>query len=353
MSVDNQEIRDQIAQNDVTVGRSYLEVDVMEWLSDNEIPFGYEAFVIPSVVTSGSIDWQRMLRAIQALGERDQETYRDNTFETPLEDRDAFSALALWNDIYDKHQLAEENVTVPVTESLSKFGKSMILPDFALYPDVEMKVAGQEFDWSDYSYLLEVSGLYGVGLPDESTESDWWDWYRVSAVAFKEFLYRLLDLWDQTYWVVPDGQDLPPELRDDDHYVIINPTAADLGLDPLADELGITQKRIAGGLSPVIELMEYDRPDTNDLPSQFVVTEWEYDSVDPQSARLVDDAVPVDLETVVFHGEIGEVYVTNDGVQVRQSMYENTNLLLLREYALDVVSRLNDEGVVAGLQEVQ
>lgn len=353
MSVDNQEIRDRIAQNDVTVGRSYLEVDVMEWLSDNEIPYGYEAFVIPSVVESNNLDWQRMIRAIQALGERDQETYANNSEGTPLEDRDAFSALALWNDIYDKHQLQEEVVTVPLQESLSNFDKSMVLPDFALYPDVDMQVAPNGFDYSQYSYLVEVAGIYGVGLPEESTRADWWDWYRVSAVAFKEFIYRLLDLWDSTYWVLPNSEEIPPPLRDDDHFIIINPVAEDVGLDPLADELGITQERIAGGLSNSIELFEYQRPDENELPSEFEITEWEYDSIDMEAAVGIDDVVPIDDEYIVFHGEIGEVYLSDDGVQFRESQWQNTNMVLMREYAVDVLSQLDADGVVNGLQRVE
>lgn len=352
MSTSNSDIREQIAQNDVTVGRSYLEVDTMEWLSDNEIPFGYEAFVIPSVVTVESMDWQRMVNAIRALGNRNESEYVNNVRGTPLEGRDPFSALALWNDIYDKHNLAEEAVTVPVTESLTEFSKSMVLPDFALYPDENVKTAGPDFDWSDYDYLLEVSGLYGVGLPDESTESDWWDWYRVSAVAFKEYVYRLLGLWENLYWVVPNSEELPPELRDDDHYVIINPVAEDLGLDPLADSIGVTQSRIAGGLSNIIELIEYGRPDTQELPGEFDLTEWEYDSIDVGAASGVEDAVAIDDDYVVFHGDIGEVYLSNDGVQVRQSMWRETNLLLLREYVTDVVSRLAGSGVVVGLERV-
>jgi len=352
MSANSPGVRERIAQNDVTVGRSYLEVDTMEWLSDNEIPFGYEPFVIPSVVTVDGMDWQRMVNAIRALGNRNQSGYLDNIRGTPLEGRNPFSALALWNDIYDKHELAEESVTVPVTESLQKFDKSMVLPDFALYPDVEQKVAGEGFDWSDYSYLLEVSGLYGVGLPDESTESDWWDWYRVSAVAFKEFVYRLLDLWNELYWVVPNSNELPNALRDDDHYVIIDPVAGDLGLDPLADEIGLTQSRIAGGLSNPIELLEYQRPRTRNLPGGFDVQKWEYDSVNQKQASEVEDAVQVGENYVVFHGELGEVYLSDDGVQVRESQWGNTNLLILREYVLDVVSDLADQGLVNGLRRV-
>jgi hypothetical protein len=90
MGVSEGEIRDRISNEDVTVAKSYLEVDVMEWFSDNEIPFGYEAFVIPSVVGPSKDTWDSMVDAIHSVGERDEERYSEISEGTPMEDMCAF-----------------------------------------------------------------------------------------------------------------------------------------------------------------------------------------------------------------------------------------------------------------------
>jgi len=359
MSSSDRSIRDQIAQNDVTMARSYLELDVMEWFSDNEIPFAYEAFVIPSVVGPSETTWNAMANAIQELGNENPEAFEKQIRKTPLEGMRAFDALSLWNRIYDKHNLAGEQVTVPVQESLQRFRKTMVLPDFALYLDEEPPFDSSNFDYSDYDYLVEVSGLWGVGLPGESTEQDWWDWYRVSAVAFKEYIYRLLGLWEDVYWVIPNtpyiegvSEGIPKELRDDGHYVIVNTTSADINLSRLEDAIGVTGAEIGRGLSPEIELFEYERPDTNDLPGSFNTVEWEYDSVNEFNVDINPDAVLVENDFVVFHGELGEVYVSDESVHVRESQWRNTNMILLREYVLDVLGQLEQDDIVSGLRRV-
>ena len=406
MSTSNreQEIRDELSQNDVTVARSYLEVDVMRWLSDNEIPFAYEAFVIPSVAESNSTTWDRLISAIQALGNGNSQGYENSARGTPLEGRDAFDALDLWNRIYDKHELAGEQVQVPVRRSLSEFNKTMLLPDFALYPDAGFTQAPDDFDYGSYSYLVEVSGLYGVGLPEESTEEDWWDWYRVSAVAFKEYLYRLLGLWDSVYWVLPNqpfiedvSDGIPQGVRDDEHYTLITTTSSEVDLAPLADAVGITESAIDGGLSPFIDLTTYNRvldrgslrsvdPDelpsdaaqdyrslieeygmfptedelaTTDLPQslrglfgEITPVNWEYDDINMEPVIGIDDTVAITGDMIVYHGEMGEVYINSDGARVRESQWRGQNLVIIREYVMDVLSTLDNADVVMGLERV-
>lgn len=404
MSGRNKNIRDRIAQNDVTVARSYLEVNVMEWFSENQIPFAYEAFVIPSVVGPSQMVWDRMTGAIRALGNGNEQAYEESTRETPISDVSAFEALNMWNEIYDKHNLAGEQIVVPVQESLSEFDKTMVLPDFALYPDSEFKTAPPDFDYSSYDYIVEVSGLWGVGLPDESTESDWWDWYRVSAVAFKEYIYRLLGLWDDVFWVVPDqpfiegiSDGIPRELRDDPHYIITNTTSADLDLDELEDALGITSHSIRAGMSPPIESVRYTRiqnrsdlrsveprelplgtqveyegilnddgsfPTTDELPNeelpnsltnlygQIIPIEWTYDRLNFENVDNHENAVLISEDYLVFHGELGEVFVSDDSVHVSEEQWGGQNMILIREYVMDVLSQLDQVGIVEGLRRV-
>ncbi len=358
MSVDDKKIRDRIRQNDVTVARSYLEVDFMEWFSDNEIPFGYEAFVIPSVVGPSKDEWDTMVDAIQAVGETDFGRYDDLTEGTRWDDMRPAELQAIWQDIYDKHRLMDEVVSVEVRRSLSGFSKRMLLPDFAIYKDAGTKIAGEGFDWSSWDAIVEVSGLWGVGLPGESSESDWWDWYRVSAVAFKELAYRLLGLWDDVYYAVPnqpyiegvtDG--IPKPLRNDDHYIIFNTTKASPDLDYLYDALGISGDTVKGFdnlMSPQIELVSYDRGLNSGVIER---RRYDYDSLNMGNVVNDENAVIVDEGWVVYHGDMGEVYFNDEGAFVRESQWRNTNMKMLEEYVTDVASRLYDNGIIDNMSE--
>lgn len=354
MSNDRQ-IRDKIAQSDVTVMRSYLEADVAEWFSDNEIPFAYEGFVIPSVVGPGKDRWDRTVEAIRNVGngERDSVTLPNG------DEMDAFDILSMWNDIYEKHRLAEEIVTIDPNPALAGFDKSMLLPDFALYPNAGVKTAGEDFNWGDYEYIIEVSGLYGVGLPEESEDSEWWDWYRVSAVAFKELAYKLLGMWDKVYWVIPnqpyiegvtDG--IPRALREDEHYAIMNTTQAGIELNQLEDALGLTLQDGNKGLSPVIQPTEYKRPidSTGEFERGSITpVKYKFDSTNLSNIDKNKDAVALEDGYVVYHGSMGEVYLHEGHAHVREQQWRGTNMMLLREYALDALSQLEADGIVEGL----
>lgn len=358
MSSNQQSIRDRIGQNDVTVARSYLEVDFMEWLSNEEVPFGYEPFIIPSVAGPGKDEWDTVVEAIQTVGNDNFSKYDNIVGGTILSDMRPVELLSMWNDIYDKHRLQEEKITVEVKRSLSNYSKKMMLPDFVLYKDFMLGMPLDDFDWSSWDYIVEVSGLWGVGLPGESTESDWWDWYRVSAVAFKELAYKLLGLWDSVYWVVPfephipgvtDG--IPKPIREDDHYVVANVTRSDLGIDELADKIGITTEGLSSKLSAPIVPAKYQRP-SRGIDNTMNKVEYEYDGVNMDTINSNQNAVPVSKNMVMYHGDMGEVYVSNQGVFVRESQWEKFNMIMLREYILDCLTTLHDDGIVVGLRRV-
>lgn len=359
MSGRDRSIRDRIAQNDVTVARSYLEVDFMEWFSENEIPFGYEPFTIPSTVGPSKEQWDRTVDAIKAVGNREFSKYDRLSQGTALEDRRPAEVLAEWEDIYDKHGLQNEQVVVEVRRSLSQYSKRLLLPDFALYFDANTTLAGENFDWSDWDKIVEVSGLWGVGLPGEAGEGDWWNWYRVAAVAYKELAYKLLGLWDDVVWVVPNqpfiegvSDGIPNALRDDPNYVIFNTTSASPELGGLYTALGLSEKDLTefeSRLSPAIDLINYDRDLDN---STIRAVEWEYDGIDLSVVDEVGDAVIVDEEWIVFHGELGELYISPDSVHVRGVQWENQNMILIREYVMDSISLLNNAGVVTGLKPI-
>lgn len=358
MSTDR-EIRDRIAQNDVTMARSYLEVDFMEWFSDNEIPYGYEAFTIPSVVGPDKDEWDTMVDAIRAVGNRNFDDYDQLVDGTRWEDMRPAELQGMWEDIYDKHRLMDEVVSVEVGRSLAEFGKRMILPDFAIYKDYGGKIADEDFDWSSWDAIVEVSGLWGVGLPGESSESDWWSWYRVSAVAFKEFAYKLLGLWDDVYYAVPnqayiegvtDG--IPRPLRDDDHYVIFNTTSAEPDLSDLYNALGLdrdTVKDFEVLMSPMVDMVSYDRDlNTGVLDER----EYEYTAIDVTNVRENENAVALDEDWVVYYGDLGEVYFTNEGPFVRESQWRGINTKMLQEYVTDVAEELFDDGIIMNMTRV-
>lgn len=357
MSKRNKEIRDNIAENDVTVMRSYLEVDVAEWLSENEIPFAYEGFVIPSVVGPGMDRWSEMVEAIQSIGEGERGEVRLPNGDT----KDAFEILSMWNEIYEKHGLMNETISIPPRESLANFGKRMLLPDFALYLDADTTRGGEDFDWGDYDYIIEVSGLYGVGLPDEAEEDEWWDWYRVSAVAFKELAYNLLGLWDKVYWVIPNqpyiegvSDGIPKSLRTDSKFTIMNTTQSGVELNDLAAEIGITAEKSDSGLSPAITPTEYKRP--NDTTTEYTrgrVTpvQYEFDGYNRDNVVGDQDTVIADDGFIIYFGELGEVYIQDDRVHVRESQWRGQNMILLREYILNSLSELQDKDIIEGLRK--
>lgn len=359
MSRRERSIRDRIRNNDVTMMRSYLEVDVAEWFSRNEIPFGYEAFTIPSIVGPNREKWEEVVQAVRAIGkgERDEVELPDG------EIMDAFDILSLWNEIYDKHRLQDEHISIPPRQSLEGFDKKLMLPDFAIYKDADIKTVEGNFDWGSYDYIVEVSGLYGVGLPEEAEESEWWTWYRVSAVAYKEFMYRLLGMWDRVLWVVPnqpyiegvtDG--IPRPIRDDDHYIIMNTTQSGLELNDLAEAMEITAQSPDAGLSPAITPTMYRRPTTSSGEferGQITPVEYEYDGIAIENASQNPNVSVLERDFIVYYGELGEVYLHDDTAHVRESQWRGMNMIMLREYVLNSLTTLHDDGIVEGLRRVE
>jgi len=355
----DRQIRDRMAQNDVTVMRSYLEVDFAEWLSDNRIPFGYEAFTIPSIVGPTKNTWDTMVEAVRAVGNGEFDRYDQLTEGTRWADMRPAKLQDTWQQIYDKHRLQDEDITVPVRDSLAGFDKRLMMPDFSIYTNTDQKTAGEGFNWGEFDAIVEVSGLWGVGLPGEATEEDWWTWYRVSAVAFKELAYKLLGLWDRVYWVLPNqgydettGDGIPRSIRRDDHYILMNTTQTSLELSELKDALGVTAGPVDAGLSAPITPTEYKRPIQE--PTDFEVgkitpVQYSYDSINLDNIDQNERVVALENGWIVHHGELGEVYYHSAHAHVRESMWRKHNMILLREYVLDSASELANDGILEGL----
>lgn len=199
---------------DVVEMKSSLEVETAEWFSENEIPFGYETFVIPSPFDRRSDTINNLVEYVE---------------EVPYDER-----MNIWRRIYDKHELGSQG-DVDFVEGLELFNKQFIEPDFMLYPNVEKGEKGIEWTgWDDWEHIIEVGGAYGAGIIQ-----DWQSWYRVSGAAYKELALKLLDLWEETYFVIPDSESIPDGVYSDDHYVVTNPTQLDAGLDRLGRRLNL------------------------------------------------------------------------------------------------------------------
>jgi hypothetical protein len=195
--------------------RSDLENEMAEWLSDNEVPFAYEPLNIPGTFVDND-EWSDV---IDRISDPDNEL------------------MDMWEEIYMKHNLDEEG-NVGVKEGIKRFNKKETVPDFTIYQDEDLLSADRDWDeWGEFDYMVEVAGPYGAGIIPSG--ADWEDWYRVSGVAYKELLYRVLGIWDDVIFVVPNSDSVGPAVRADDNYVVVNSTQQDSGLDAFGELIGV------------------------------------------------------------------------------------------------------------------
>lgn len=177
--------------------RSSLEVEFAEFLSSQEIPFAYEQLRIPGLYTVEQAQWDDEVERISSGGWTQQE-------------------LRLWRQIFNKHNLDEPEPRTPA-EVLEMFDKREIIPDFVLYPGVGNEKRGPDWGgWEDWSQIVELAGAWGMtAFPQYS------NWYRLTGVAFKEFMFRQLGLWNDVTFIIEDSESLTTEIRQDDNYVVV------------------------------------------------------------------------------------------------------------------------------------
>lgn len=205
----------QDSEGSVLYLKSGLENSMAEWLSQKEVPFAYEPINIPGTFVENEY-WDEIMGRV----------------DDPDDD-----LMDTWEEIYMKHELGEEG-DVGVEEGIELFNKGEIVPDFTIYPDEEEFSKGRDWEgWGDFEYMIELAGPYGAGIVPDT--ADWDDWYRVSGVAYKELLYRLLGIWDDILFIVPNSESVGPAVRTDDHYVVINSTQEDAGYDKLEGSIGV------------------------------------------------------------------------------------------------------------------
>lgn len=384
-----------IGQEEAEVFDSYLEVDVATWLSRNEIPYAHEPFTIPNDIGDGRDLWNLMFGEIedgkvsqtgmvQAIGERDIQRYNEiqdeivdrgldmqtSIYDPELEkvamlsELTPFGLQSTWNDIYDKHKLGDSPLTPPIVESLSGFRKKYILPDLVLYEDTEFKVAPEDWQgWDEWTHILEVGGLWSLTGPIDD-DDEWWRWYRVSGVAFKELIYKMLGVWENTTFVIPQDpvteQDtaftVTSEMIEEDNYVVFPWTAGGQQMHDLDNRLGshIEYIELDNGISPPITPTKYGRPMEGAQPDGPIQpVKFEFDGLEMDMAVRHNRIFPVGPNAIVFVGELGEVLIDRNIMRVRESQWRHESLIMLREYLADVLAQLSDEGIVTGLREIE
>jgi hypothetical protein len=376
--------RDLVKQEDVEVFDSYLEVDIGTWLSENDIAYAHEPFTIPSPYGPTREQWERMVKAIRSVGmsatDRNRalniysnlvdEAEKDGSIsrldEMVLESNfDEFvgRVLPVWNSIYDKHNLAEQDIVPEVLASLEFFDKRYVIPDIVIYKGEDSTTREKSWNgWDEWSHILEVSGLWGVDVPPDMDEDEWWQWYRVSGVAYKELAYRMLGLWTddngdpRVIYLVPDqpeidnvSEGIPPAIRNDDNYHVFKSNQMNVEIDELKQKLGVLADDIDSRLSPAIEPTKYKRPTDG---SDIEPVEYTFDSINMENVSNNFNVTVVESDMIVYWGGIGEVYIDNGDVYVKESMYNRRNLIMIREYVLDVLSELYDDDIVEGLVEM-
>ena len=339
---------DRVDQSSIHAFDSYLEVDVANWFSDNEIPYAHEPFTIPSMYGAGRQEFLDMVETIRAIGRGEDESFQGIS---------GFEIQNMWLEIYQKHDLDRLPNSPPPLDSLKQFQQQYLVPDFVLYRDFDENIAPEQWDgWDTWTEIIEVGGLWGVELPSDADEEEWWQWYRVSSVAFKELMYKILGLWDDVYFVIPlqpdiegESQPTPRELRNDPNYIVFNTTQSKIDLKDLAHELGVNKETADHNLTPFITPTEYRRSFGE---GEVNPVEYDYDGIDMTALGRNERLFPISDEMAVYSGDIGELYITDDGVQVDESQWKDESLILLREYVAESLTILSENGIIEGYSEV-
>lgn len=357
---------------DVEVFDSYFEVDVGNWLSLNEVPWAHEPLVIPSERLVSRERWKKMAEAIREMG--------------------MFNGVNIakeWLEIYEKHNLMV--FEIPPARALKEFDLKYIIPDILIYLGASKEKKGPEWDWHKYDYIIEVSGLYGVRPSPEiiGKPTKFKDWYRAANVAFKELVYKVLGLWDKVYFIIPRQKELPRGIYEDPHFIVMNPVVRGLNIEKLALLFKIPQREIDIGLmqiGPVFykrrkdkkrywgvpQKFEYNNILVEEIPKklqEFILKkEKEVKKAKGKKKREMErelaefrkvKAFSIDENWTVLYVPLCEVYIgryseeEKPGFWVKESLWRNTNIKILRMWMAHIARILEAVGVITNPRWVE
>lgn len=104
-------------------------------------------------------------------------------------------------------------------------------------------------------------------------------------------------------------------------------------------------------LSPAIRPTRYERgmEETKSIDDlsyfSFRGINWEKADEYPLTNRI-------GRKLLIYYGRSGTIYFTEQSAHVAMSMYRSNKLAFLREYVLDAISELNDEGILETVREI-
>lgn len=102
-------------------------------------------------------------------------------------------------------------------------------------------------------------------------------------------------------------------------------------------------------LSQPIEPVKYRRNEDG-IDGEVVAEKYGDWSLNRDRAKWMANAMEYGENMVLYHGSLGEVYVTDDAVHVSESLYRSHPIMVLREYVLECLSDMKDTDVITGLE---
>lgn len=104
-------------------------------------------------------------------------------------------------------------------------------------------------------------------------------------------------------------------------------------------------------LSPEIQPTLYDRPEGEDS-GRGKAKRFTFSGIDHEQISKNPRVVQYADGMVAYHTESGMVFIDDGHVYVTESMYRSNPMPFVREFVLDALSELDDDGIVNGLVAV-
>lgn len=102
-------------------------------------------------------------------------------------------------------------------------------------------------------------------------------------------------------------------------------------------------------ISPPIEPVRYERNRGSAMQIQPV--EYQYDDFIGRNVSYDDRTVRHSGNWLLFHGELGDVFIGRGHAHVPEPVYRMHNMIMLREYVYSVLDRLAGEDILVGWGE--
>jgi hypothetical protein len=102
-------------------------------------------------------------------------------------------------------------------------------------------------------------------------------------------------------------------------------------------------------ISKPIQPVKYSR-DKQGVGGEVIAERYGGWTLDEQRAKWLANAIEYGENMVLYRGNIGEVFVSDDAVHVSESLYRTHPIMVLREYVLECLVDMQDADVISGLE---